>query len=83
MLPKIKELTSTGKFVQVVVGQLTVWFSYENPIAFQVQGKPLIVSENQWNASTAYHLAELDPENKFRVPAQQFEQFYFEQTKAA
>lgn len=37
---------------------VTVWFSYETPIAFFVQGVEgrLIVSENIWSRTTAKHI---------------------------
>ena len=41
---------------KVNVGTVTVWFSYETPIAFEVYGQPRVVRENIWSTTTGKHL---------------------------
>lgn len=62
MLPRIRNYGryKCGNYgshtLAVEVGGITVWFSYETPIAFKVPGQPVIVSENLWGPTTAKHI---------------------------
>jgi hypothetical protein len=57
----------------VEFGFVTVWFSYETPIAFQFEGQPRVVSENVWSATTGRHLSAIDGgDKKSRVDHAQF-----------
>ena len=47
-------------FTKINVGALTVWFSYETPIAFKVDGQPRVVRENIWSTTTGKHLNSID-----------------------
>ena len=47
-------------FTKINVGALTVWFSYETPIAFKVDGQPRVVRENIWSTATGKHLNSID-----------------------
>ena len=47
-------------FTKINVGALTVWFSYETPIAFKVDGQPSVVLENIWSSTTGKHLNSID-----------------------
>ena len=47
-------------FTKFNVGALTLWFSYETPIAFKVDGQPRIVRENIWSTTTGKHLNAID-----------------------
>ena len=47
-------------FTRINVGALTVWFSYETPIAFKVDGQPRVVRENIWSTTTGKHLNSID-----------------------
>lgn len=51
-------------FTKINVGALTVWFSYETPIAFKVDGQPRVVQENIWSATTGKHLNSIDGGSK-------------------
>ena len=57
----------------VEVGNLTVWFSYNTPIAFQVGGFPKVIRENVWGITTGKHLNAIDPDKKKRVSDDEFE----------
>ena len=45
---------------RVIVGDLSIWFSYETPIAFKVYGQPRVVRENVWGPTTGKHLNSID-----------------------
>ena len=47
-------------FTKINVGALTVWFSYETPIAFKVDGHSRVVRENIWSTTTGKHLNAID-----------------------
>ena len=62
-----------GNLSEVTIGNLTVWFSYETPIAYQSMNDPLRVSENVWGATTGKHLNAVDGGDKAsRLPREQF-----------
>lgn len=63
-LPTIAKIDNN--LVKVKIGPVSVWFSYETPIAFQVN-KTLICHENIWSRSTGKHLNLIDggqPKNR-------------------
>jgi hypothetical protein len=45
---------------RVDVGDLTLWFSYETPVAYLAPGEERQVSENVWSATTSRHLNDID-----------------------
>lgn len=45
---------------QVMVGDKTVWFSYQTPVAFQSGSGPIVVIVNCWGNTTGKHLNEID-----------------------
>lgn len=53
---------------------LSVWFSYCTPVAFQQLGKPKVVRQNDWGPTTGKHLNWIDGGDKAsRVPGERFE----------
>ena len=46
-------------FTKINVGALTVWFSYDTPIAFRSSGER-VVRENVWGPTTGKHLNVID-----------------------
>ena len=44
---------------RVIVGDLSIWFSYETPIAFSSPDE-LVVLENVWGSTTGKHLNSID-----------------------
>ena len=52
-------------FTKINIGALTVWFSYETPIAFKNgTWSTLVVSENVWGPTTGKHLNYIDGGDK-------------------
>lgn len=56
------------------LGNLTIWFSYYTPIAFQVAGQPRVISENVWGNGTGVHLNGIDRDKSKRVKNDEFVQ---------
>lgn len=77
--------TKGANLTKVVIGPLTLWFSYETLIAFQMRSEKLIVRENDWGATTGKHLAQIDgggiDNKKNRLPYDLFAQEFAYQTK--
>lgn len=64
----------------VRVGCVTIWYSYETPVAFQVTGHERVVRENDWGVTTGKHLSWIDGGNKkARVDSETFERLWNEQ----
>lgn len=56
---------------------LTVWFSYETPIAFYSHATGKVVRENSWGPTTGKHLNWVDGGNKkARVSSDKFEELW-------
>jgi hypothetical protein len=70
-----------GSHTQVVkVGSVTVWYSYDTPVAFEVIGHKRVVSKNYWSRTTGKHLNWIDGGNKAsRVDSATFAQLWREQ----
>lgn len=61
------ELINLGSnFHMVDLGNVSVWFSYETPIAFKVDGQQRVVRENVWGTATGNHLNWVDGGDKAR-----------------
>jgi hypothetical protein len=57
---------------RVTLGSLSIWFSYETPIAVSREDETPLVAQNIWTTTTARHLNILDGGNKAsRVPHQE------------
>jgi hypothetical protein len=58
-----------------------VWFSYETPVAYQVDGEEIIVSENVWSQTTNRHIKFIMTEGSYdQIPFEEFDhkiQFIF------
>ena len=60
--------------LRVDIGTLTIWFSYETPIAFRVAHGEIVVRQNDWKQTTGKHLNAIDGgRKKSRVPSETFE----------
>lgn len=59
-------------FTRVDVGDLTVWFSYESPIAYRDR-HGLVIRENSWGPTTGKHLNAVHPDKGRRIPSAEFE----------
>jgi hypothetical protein len=64
--------------LRVTLPNLTVWFSYQTPVAFETDGKR-VVRHNSWGPTTGKHLNAIDGGNhKGRVSAEEFEKLWSE-----
>ena len=50
--------------LNINIGSLSLWFSYDTVIAFQDGFKPIQVSENCWQQTTGKHLNAIDNGDK-------------------
>lgn len=67
----ISHPTNRPNFTQVNVGNLTLWFSYETVVGYQVGWSPVIASENVWGPTTGKHLNYFS-EKTDRIPREEF-----------
>ncbi len=59
--------------LQVIMPDLTLWWSYDTVVAFETKAG-LVVRENDWSTTTGKHLNAIDFEaKKFRIPSPEFE----------
>lgn len=74
MMPRLRKIGNN--FVAVELGDKTVWFSYETPIAFYTPKTGDVIRQNEWSATTGKHLNYLDGGDKaakdLRVNAETF-----------
>lgn len=69
--------------LMVDLGPVTVWFSYQTPVAFTV-GRGLVVRRNDWGPTTGKHLNAIDGGDKrSRVDSETFERLWDEQVVPA
>lgn len=69
----INHPTDRPNFCVVTVGDLSVWFSYRTPVAYQYGSGRIVVRENDWSTTTGKHLTYIDGGDKrSRVPGDVF-----------
>jgi hypothetical protein len=60
--------------MQVCVGKLALWFSYDTVVAFQLDGHSRQVRQNSWSTTTGKHLNAIDDgDKKNRLASDVFE----------
>jgi len=60
--------------LQFFLPGITIWFSYQTPVAFMVIGSPKMVRQNEWGPTTGKHLNWIDGGNRAgRLPGEEFE----------
>jgi hypothetical protein len=60
--------------LEVTIGDLRLWFSYDTVIAFHVPGQSRMVRQNDWSSTTGKHLNWIDDgDKKARLPSEEFE----------
>ncbi len=69
--------------LRVTMADTTVWFSYTTPVAFQVNGQPIVVRENEWGPTTGKHLNWIEANKSKRVSGKEFARLYAEQVEKA
>jgi hypothetical protein len=85
MLPKIGNYGryTSGNYgahtLYIVIGPLTIWFSYKTAIAFQVDGNDRVIHKNIWSTTTGKHLNMIDYDKSKRVSAEVFQKAWDKQ----
>lgn len=64
----VKHPTDRPNFCVVTMNKLTVWFSYETPIAFHHPDFGTVARENDWGPTTVKHLGMVDVDKADRLP---------------
>lgn len=59
---------------RVIIDGLSIWFSYQTPVAFYHPSTGRVVRENDWGTTTGKLLNELEPNKKLRVSGSRFEE---------
>lgn len=75
-LPTICHPTDRPNFCEVTVGDLSVYFSYQTPIAFYTPKTGRVVRQNDWSTTTGKHLNHCDggsaDAKRLRLPSNEF-----------
>lgn len=64
--------TLQANLTTVTVRDLTIYFSYTTPVAFESEGRGLVVSENIWGTTTGKHLNLINKVKSHRIPNEVF-----------
>ena len=70
----IRLITTAPNANHVILGALTIYFSYATPIAFSHPSTGLVIRENDWSSTTGKHLAKIEPDKSKRINGKLFEE---------
>lgn len=76
---QIKHPGNRTNFTEVIIGSLTIWFSYETAIAYRITNpdkytiEAQCVRENDWGPTTGKHLNYVSTDKASRVSGTEFE----------
>lgn len=59
--------------MQVDVGAIRLYFSYETVIAYNAPGEGLVIRENDWSTTTGKHLNAISRDKSRRISGEAFE----------
>lgn len=59
-------------FTKLNMNELSIWFSYETPIAFSSFGQ-IFIRQNDWSSTTGKHLNYINTDKKLRLTGEHFE----------
>lgn len=63
-----------GSSRHVIIGNMTLYFSYDTVIAFETNKTGLVIRKNDWSTTTGKHLNAIDPDKKKRIDGSAFEE---------
>ena len=52
---------------------ITIWYSYQTPVAFMHPSTGFVIRENDWGPTTGKHLNWIDADHSKRIPGEEFE----------
>ena len=67
-----KENGWNGRTVAISVGAVTFFFSYDTVVAYKTPEEGLVITENNWQATTGKHLNWIHPDHDLRIPHSEF-----------
>lgn len=59
-LPTVTHPTDRPNFCEVELGEISIYFSYQTPIAFWSRQTGRVVRENRWGPTTGKHINYVD-----------------------
>ena len=65
---------------RITIGPLRIWFSYETPVAFDLDRSGIVVRENDWGPTSGKLINQLESDKKKHVKGEQFEKMLDEIT---
>ena len=70
---KLPRLQYTVNTATLELPAITIYFSYETPIAFNdYDGEGFVIRENDWSTTTGKHLNAIDSDHSVRIPGDKF-----------
>lgn len=72
MAVRLRYPTRQTKQIDVIIGNLTLYFSYETVIAFDSPYSGFVISKNVWSTTTGRHLNEINSLKHNRIPHAEF-----------
>ncbi len=69
---KLPAIKFVGSLTEVTMGEATVWFSYNQPIAFKLGDHHRVVCRNSWSHTTAKHCNRLERNKAKHVSEEEF-----------
>ena len=82
-LPKIGTYAPGSNNHEVELGKLTIFFSYQTPIAYHIQGVGYVVRQNEWGTVTGRHMNAIDGgDKKLRIAGSEFKLLLENEIKA-
>jgi len=72
MALKLTHPTDKANFSCLEIGHLTIWFSYETPIAYH-DSNGFVIRENDWGPTTGKHLNSVNSDHDRRISGAAFE----------
>lgn len=71
-IPRITHPTERPNFTRLDMGGLTIFFSYQTPIAF-INSQGITARKNQWGPTTGKHLNFVSTKQDLRLSGEEFE----------
>ena len=68
----IRLIKLDNNFHKIIIDSLTIWFSYETPVAFCHDDGILAISKNIWSVTTGRHLNSINDDKSIRIGNTEF-----------
>lgn len=69
---RLSKISDTLKVLYI--HDVTIWFSYETPIAFKIADNDVVIRKNEWGRATGGHIGMIKREHEYiEVDGKEFE----------